>query len=1369
VPRLHRISRQTITIARAVEVNQANGRGLVTSSKCSLQARVTQDNDNEVGEAESKPSLIKSRVEDKLDRLLYKLDLEMRRTGRVINYDLRDVIATVKRTNFCTSTQALLLIRCCGKAITDETKLSRRERVAEVIPMLKSLLSLDVSHYNAILKVHVENEQSVDVSEFLGEMEAGGVKPNRATYQHLIGIYCQDGNIAGATTVLEQMKAEDMSINESIFHFLLIGHCINHDKVSVNETLEVMENSGLLLGSETYTTMLTALAKARDWERVEEVLVEANNKDVRLDAGDYFKVIIALCENGMAEQAKPLVSKIPRRAGYFQELRCALPQIILTGQCDLAFEIFNGFKVSGSDDRSRTNHGMFMVRALVNSPTEPAEAAEYIMQMMDSGYTDALSIYAQECINLDRDKHIIVLGNMIKEKGSDLPRFDTRNILRKKMNSPEELGKAIKSLQQLGVRVEYGTVAREMIQRSLDLDAHTPGALAQQLKKEVPMIPIGYIQNNMMATLLERSKHRFMQACTGYLLYTRMDQVFPGFWSSHLARSYLRTNSLDDLVSIIFATKIKIKDSPTDMENLYHVLLELDRYQVADQPEGSASAILATVVAEINKHKIGIPRSTADKINELLAEPELQTLLEVAVADFENTEYWTEERVNSFLEKRKDVYRKSFKNSGYRAPVSEDRMYTGYFEIPDDLDEMLKIKGILKRRGTFNPKLADMLIRKFGEEGEPDRCLVELAEAQAAEDTFQLNPVSINLIVNSYIKTNNVDGALKFFTDTNKDSFASTYIDILEAYAKQGEHEKVVELLGAPQEMKLINAKDIRNYQSLLDIYQEAGNAENLQKVVNQIIEIRLEKGNVRPLLHSLVKVHLVNDDVPAALEAFKALVEQYKCLPGKSELMTRLVRDENVDDLQKVIDLSISVIGEELSLYDLTEIFLAEGRRAQAQRMLETPGLMYNHRAVTNIMDAFVRNNQLNCLEDLVKLSKNVFGCDRDHMYQIWVKAVSKKAEVVNEIWMEIQEEGHAPSTKLKTEIARSLQAGNLEIPFVTSDLDLEGPRMVKEEKVSKNKNSGDVQQQQITLKPALSESKQEKKQSDQSKTKEELAAVIGSNDIAKLVELLKQDSRPVKDLWEGLQYLTEQKAFSQAIDVIKHINYKPNKLKTTTSNLIEKMVENNQRAEAEAFIAEMPENIQRSLMTNVLLANINAKDPERLYESIKTASPEERVKSFVPIKLLNETFAKDVKIRNRLEELAVTGHIPAAVLMGRHACAAGEVENLVKHWSSDPREDKARSYIVEVRSLDRLRWVCDTLNYDKDVVRVASNQCLAFNKEGTREILEFSLQNGLNLEDVNTTALKRVAALQDFPHSADAARLVEERKTTSTTTTAK
>ena len=39
-------------------------------------------------------------------------------------------------------------------------------------------------------------------------------------------------------------------------------------------------------------------------------------------------------------------------------------------------------------------------------------------------------------------------------------------------------------------------------------------------------------------------------------------------------------------------------------------------------------------------------------------------------------------------------------------------------------------------------------------------------------------------------------------------------------------------------------------------------------------------------------------------------------------------------------LDLSITVNGEEMSLYDLTKIFLEQGRRAQAKKMLETPGL---------------------------------------------------------------------------------------------------------------------------------------------------------------------------------------------------------------------------------------------------------------------------------------------------------------------------------------------------------------------------------------------------------------------------------------------
>ena len=42
--------------------------------------------------------------------------------------------------------------------------------------------------------------------------------------------------------------------------------------------------------------------------------------------------------------------------------------------------------------------------------------------------------------------------------------------------------------------------------------------------------------------------------------------------------------------------------------------------------------------------------------------------------------------------------------------------------------------------------------------------------------------------------------------------------------------------------------------------------------------------------------------------------------------------------------------------------------------------------------------------MEDLVLMSRNVFGCDREHMYHQWVKAEAENPAKIEEIWMEMQ-----------------------------------------------------------------------------------------------------------------------------------------------------------------------------------------------------------------------------------------------------------------------------------------------------------------------------------------------------------------------------
>lgn len=52
-------------------------------------------------------------------------------------------------------------------------------------------IPLDISHYNTLLRVYLENEHKFSPTEFLADLEKSGIEPNRVTYQRLLTRYCQ--------------------------------------------------------------------------------------------------------------------------------------------------------------------------------------------------------------------------------------------------------------------------------------------------------------------------------------------------------------------------------------------------------------------------------------------------------------------------------------------------------------------------------------------------------------------------------------------------------------------------------------------------------------------------------------------------------------------------------------------------------------------------------------------------------------------------------------------------------------------------------------------------------------------------------------------------------------------------------------------------------------------------------------------------------------------------------------------------------------------------------------------------------------------------------------------------------------------------
>jgi len=271
------------------------------------------------GEPEKRKRVtMKSKEEDLLDRMLYKLDLDVRRTGRALSIELEKAAKMIERSGSCTANQALLVLRCCGEVLVDIDKENRTKLLERYLAIIKkSGVQLEISHYNAILRVHLENQKEVSAPEFVADMEAADIAPNRVTFQHLVGLYCMKGNITGATTILEHMKSQNMPINEAIFISLLKGHCANNDTESVSGTLDVMTSSGLSIGADAFTAMASSYGKAGNWAKVEEVLSKAEDEDIKLDDGDIFSIMLACSQGGLKKEVEGLVTKLPRKRGFF--------------------------------------------------------------------------------------------------------------------------------------------------------------------------------------------------------------------------------------------------------------------------------------------------------------------------------------------------------------------------------------------------------------------------------------------------------------------------------------------------------------------------------------------------------------------------------------------------------------------------------------------------------------------------------------------------------------------------------------------------------------------------------------------------------------------------------------------------------------------------------------------------------------------------------------------------------------------------------------------------------------------------------------------------------------------------------------------
>ena len=85
------------------------------------------------------------------------------------------------------SSQGLYLIRCCGNFLPEELLEERNRLVNKIWALLLNLeVPLDITHYNSLLRIYLENEHSFNPLKFLSTAIERAIQPDRVYRPHYI-------------------------------------------------------------------------------------------------------------------------------------------------------------------------------------------------------------------------------------------------------------------------------------------------------------------------------------------------------------------------------------------------------------------------------------------------------------------------------------------------------------------------------------------------------------------------------------------------------------------------------------------------------------------------------------------------------------------------------------------------------------------------------------------------------------------------------------------------------------------------------------------------------------------------------------------------------------------------------------------------------------------------------------------------------------------------------------------------------------------------------------------------------------------------------------------------------------------------------
>ncbi|XP_045768937.1 leucine-rich PPR motif-containing protein, mitochondrial [Maniola jurtina] len=986
-----------------------------------LSAGPTQDSSGSVEHRTHRAKGKNLSSEELLEKLIASLSTDIHQKNRVYKNDFVRVLSKVKELNLSSKKQGLLLIKCCTELLPDDTPGSRVALVEQVWNTLRPHTTFDVDHYNELLRVYIANGRTLKANVFLTQM--GSVKPTLTTYELILRVLGEAGDINQCTEVISNMKALGLPATESVFVSLIICQGKAGKLENIQEILTMMKSLQVKHSVNTYT----ATARAFAWNKKNNLLLEELEKAQKngitfgeVHIMEIVKTLAAVGEYGpVPDVLKYLPEEILNKPDITPYMQSVTTLLVFQNHPMVALEIYKCLPLPSFGPKDDTGlHGRSLVRDCVKASMPSSVIALIAQELMASGRNPiALQNAAEASLQLGKVPLALDLFTRMKQLGMPVRPHYFWPILLHTSKSYGEKGimNTISTMVTMDIKPDYETI----MEYTLPYVSFTS---PQNLMKKFleTGLTVSTVLTPMMVTLLNTGQARAA---------SELCELFQGKVDTEvvlqpLIKGYLISNDVKSTVYILEDMSAKATDKGKDWVGRFFCAFMRHKRIKEDLTD------VLSIAKELQPTKIKISTAALDyclsRIPKHHNEKVIESLKEVLV-DI------TDERL-----------------------VDDGELFVQQMPHPKQMNEgSLKAHlAELEAKGMNTRGVLRRLLQEYCKEGNLAAAR-EIVEKCEKEGVFLSAGMKAS-IFDLHVKMGELDLAELALADLNKSSPNFTLdefkvIDFATLMVYRKKIEKAFDLINEQSKKRRVTGGRAisMNCWRLLDAVAAQGSHADTKRMFELLTTLRYCKPS-NTILGPLVRAHLKNGNFENAVQEFVRIAEKYNKTPLKHELLckilkamsdgkdeeTFIVNERTNGRLNKLVHTILNVDKQVHGASDVHLTLIAAladvGYKKTLRKLLLDPTVKFHPDALMRHCERFADEKKIHALEAIAECAKKLRNFDVEEIYNMMLEVYQRddNCQEALSLWYKMQENEIAPSQKFVRNLCALCKANNKQIP---------------------------------------------------------------------------------------------------------------------------------------------------------------------------------------------------------------------------------------------------------------------------------------------------------------------------------------------------